>query len=153
MIEPTLDDRDRARRIRVETRFGGFDVDPQDVLLFPDGLPGFEPCRHFLVLSDDSGGLLYCLHAVDGADASFLAVDPRLVLPSYRCDLSTADRQRLRADEHTSLLWLALVTMVGELEGSVNLRAPIVINPAGMIGYQVMPHNTLYPLRHPLKLG
>jgi len=33
---------------------------------------------------------------------------------------------------------------------SVNLRAPVVINPARMVGCQVMPHDSLYPLRHPL---
>lgn len=140
-------------KTHVETRFGGFEVDPRDILTFPDGLPGFEQCRHFIVLSDLSGGPLYCLHAVDGAEASFLAVDPRLVLASYRCVLGTADRQRLQVKEGDSLLWLALVTMDGEQEGTINLRAPIVINPAAMIGFQVVPHNTLYPLRHPLRLG
>ncbi|HEY7789426.1 MAG TPA: flagellar assembly protein FliW [Vicinamibacterales bacterium] len=144
---------DDPPRLRVETRFGGFDVDPRDVLTFPEGLPGFERCRHFIVLSDLSGGPLYCLHAMDGGDASFLAVDPRLVLPSYRCELGAVDRQRLQTKEGNSLLWLALVTMDGEQEGTINLRAPIVINPTGMTGFQVMPHNTLYPLRHPLRLG
>jgi flagellar assembly factor FliW len=144
---------DVAAPRRVETRFGGFEVDPRDVLTFPDGLPGFEQCRHFIVLSDLSGGPLYCLHAVDGPEASFLAVDPRLVLASYRCVLGSADRQRLQASEDDVLLWLALVTMDGEQDGTINLRAPIVINPARMLGSQVMPHNTLYPLRHPLHLG
>jgi flagellar assembly factor FliW len=36
---------------------------------------------------------------------------------------------------------------------SVNLRAPIVVNPARMLGFQVMPHNSLYPLRQPLALA
>ena len=31
---------------------------------------------------------------------------------------------------------------------SVNLRAPIVINPGTMMGQQVLPHDCLYPLRH-----
>jgi flagellar assembly factor FliW len=152
MIEPDIQPRARSR-VRVETRFGGFDVDPRDVLLFPDGLPGFEQCRHFVVLSDLAGGSLYGLSAVDGTEASFLAVDPRIVLPSYRCELSAGDRRRLQAGENASLLWLALVTMTDEESGSINLRAPIVINPERMIGFQVMPHNTLYPLHHPLKLG
>jgi hypothetical protein len=28
-----------------------------------------------------------------------------------------------------------------------------VINPGCMVGFQVMPHNSLYPLRHPLPVG
>jgi flagellar assembly factor FliW len=41
--------------------------------------------------------------------------------------------------------------VTADAEGAtVNLRAPIVINPSRMTGFQVMPHNSLYPLRHPL---
>ena len=88
------------------------------------------------------------LHAVDGAEASFLAIDPRQVLEGYRCELSDADRARLGADKTTTLLWLALVTVEADGAMTVNLRAPIVINPNTMIGQQVLPHDCLYPLRH-----
>ena len=89
---------------------------------------------------------------MDGPAASFLAVDPRVVLPAYRAELGAADRLRLGAAEDQQLLWLALVTMDAGQGPSVNLRAPIVVNPARMLGCQVMPHNSLYPLRHPLAL-
>ena len=35
-------------------------------------------------------------------------------------------------------------------EVTVNLRAPVVINPAGMVGQQVIPFQSIYPLRHVL---
>jgi flagellar assembly factor FliW len=139
-----------AGRIRVKTRFGEFDADPRDVLHFPDGLPGFEQCRRFVVLSSMTMAPLQCLHAVDGVPATFLAVDPRLVLPRYRCVLSPGDLARLGANEQTLLLWLALVAVDDRDEATVNLRAPVVINPERMIGFQVVPSNSLYPLRHPL---
>ena len=47
-------------------------------------------------------------------------------------------------------LWLALVTVEQSGAVSVNLRAPIVINPGTMMGQQVLPHDCLYPLRHVL---
>jgi flagellar assembly factor FliW len=46
-------------------------------------------------------------------------------------------------------VWLAVVTVQAE-QTVVNLRAPIVINPARMLGYQLMPSNSLYPLRYEL---
>jgi flagellar assembly factor FliW len=33
---------------------------------------------------------------------------------------------------------------------TVNLRAPIVINPEQMLGQQVIPYQCIYPLRHVL---
>jgi len=137
-------------RIRVRTRFGEFDADARDVLSFPDGLPGFEQCHRFVVLSSMTMAPLQCLHAVDGPPATFLAIDPRLVLAKYRCVLSSGDLLRLGASDKTLLLWLALVAVDDAGEATINLRAPIVINPSRMVGYQVVPSNSLYPLRYPL---
>ena len=52
--------------LRVQTRFGEFEADARNVLCFPVGLPGFEQCRRFVVLSSMSMAPVQCLHAVDG---------------------------------------------------------------------------------------
>ena len=119
-----------------------------DVIRFPHGLPGFEACRGFVLMTSDSLGPLQCLKSVDGPQASFLVIDPRRVLAEFRCELGEADRRRLAASSDDTLLWLSLVTI--ELDGTitVNLRAPLVINPAHMVGHQVVPHNCVYPIRH-----
>ncbi len=151
MTEPEpLTELEQDTRISVDTRFGAFEADLRDMVTFPDGMPGFEACRRFVVLSSIEMAPIQCLHAVDGPPASFLAIDPRLVLPSYRSVLSQADRLRLGVTDEGPLLWLALVTVADDNSAVVNLRAPIVINPTRMTGFQVMPHNSLYPLRYPL---
>ena len=124
-----------------------------DTIRFPQGLPGFEKCRGFVLMASDALGPLQCLKATEGPSASFLVIDPRRVLADYRCDLSDIDRARLGADEDDTLLWLALVTI--ELDGTiaVNLRAPIVINPAAMVGHQVVPYHCVYPIRHVVAEG
>jgi flagellar assembly factor FliW len=137
-------------RLRVQTRFGEFEADPRNVLHFPVGVPGFEQCRRFVVLSSMTMAPVQCLHAVDGPAASFLVVDPRIVLPDYRCILSGPDRERLGVTEDIPLLWLAIVTVQEDQRASVNLRAPIVINPARMLGFQVVPYDSLYPVKFPL---
>jgi flagellar assembly factor FliW len=121
--------------------------DEQDIVCFPYGLPGFEACRGFALFKAEAAPFQW-LTSVEGPAASFLTVDPRLILPNYRYALGKNDLARLGADEDTPLLWLAVVLL--EADGSVaaNLRAPIVINPATMLGQQVMPQDCLYPLRH-----
>jgi flagellar assembly factor FliW len=135
---------------RIQTPFGEFDLAAHDVLAFPNGLPGFERCRRFVLLSSDEELAPFrCLQAIDGPSATFVVIDPRAVLASYHAVLSQADMARLGATPDSTLLWLAIVTL-DAAEPHVNLRAPIVINPASMVGYQLMPSNSLYPLRHPL---
>lgn len=127
-------------------------VSPPDVVRFANGLPGFEACRGFVLLAAEQVGLQY-LTSVEGPPASFLVVDPRRVQPGYRCQLSEADRKALGASEEEALLWLALVTVEPGGAVAVNLRAPVVINPARMLGRQVIPYESLYPLRHVLLKG
>lgn len=133
-----------------ETETAGADAGT-DVITFAKGLPGFETCRQFVLRATENSAL-HCLSAVEGPDASFLAVDPRRVLEGYRCQLTEADRLSLGAaeDGDEGLLWLALLMAEPSGEVTVNLRAPVVINPRTMRGQQVIPFQCIYPLRHPL---
>lgn len=120
---------------------------------FSRGLPGFEACRSFVLMASEDDANLHYLKSVDGPPASFLVIDPRRVMPEYRCELSENDRHLLGAAEDTTLLWLALVMVEATGAITVNLRAPIVINPARMVGQQVIPYHCVYPLRHVLVEG
>jgi len=117
---------------------------------FPRGLPGFEGCRSFVLMAPEDDGILQYLKSVEGPPASFLVMDPRRVLPTYRCVLSDHDRQQLGAEADSVLLWLALVIIEPDGTIAANLGAPLVINPGRMIGHQVIPHDSAYPLRYVL---
>ena len=140
--------------IAIETRFGRFEVRDESVITFAEGLPGFDQCRRFVLLSSEDLAPLWCLQGLDAPEPSFLAIDPNLVLSRYRRSLSEADRARLGGDD-TDLIWFALVTL-GEDEGDdavVNLRAPIVINSDRMVGIQLVQHRGQYQINHPLAIG
>lgn len=137
-------------RITVETPFGTFDVESRDVVTFPRGLPGFEQCHRFVLLSHATFAPLRCLYAVDGL-VSFLAVDPKAVIPAYRCSLPVEHRANVGAEADTPLVWLALVAGGdGDDVPTANLRAPVVINPTSMRGCQCVLDDAQYPVRHAL---
>ncbi len=142
-------------RIQLATRFGTFDADRRSLVSFPSGLPGFEQCRRFAILYSVEAAPLQCLHAVEGPAASFLAIDPRLVMPEYPCPIGESDRRRLgvHAEASSGLLWLALLTISAHGAAFANLRAPVVINPATMTGCQLLPQSNEFPLRHPVALS
>ena len=119
-------------------------------IVFRDGLPGFEACRRFALLVSDATAPLRRLDALDGPPASFLGIDPRLAMSGYRCDLREPDRRRLEATPATPLVWLALVAVETDGTVTVNLRAPVVINPDRMIGRQVLSDDAAHAVRHVL---
>lgn len=125
---------------------------PGQVVTIRDGLPGFEQCRRFVVISSPDLEPLVQLQGLDGSRPSFLAIDPRRVQPGYDTVLSPADRQRLAAGERDVLLWLVLVHLEGE-RLLANLRAPVVINPQRMLGLQVVAADSPHETHHELLVG
>jgi flagellar assembly factor FliW len=134
--------------LQVHSRFGDAEVNPRDVLYFADGLPGYESVHEFVLLDVPEQAPLKLLHAVNSAEPCFLVIDPKAILPSYRCELGASDRHRLGAADDSGLVWLAIVMVEENAQVSINLRAPIVLNPASMSGRQVMPNACVYPLRY-----
>lgn len=132
-----------ADNATVDTQLGRH----REIVVFPYGVPGFEACRSFVVFAADAAPFQW-LTSIEGPPAAFLTVDPRLIMPGFRCALGKGDLERLGADESSPLLWLAIVQIDEDGTVAANLRAPIVINPVTMRGQQVMPQDSLYPLRH-----
>ena len=125
----------------------------RNAVAFPDGIPGFEACRRFVLLGAEAIAPLQRLEAIEGPPAAFLGIDPRLVMDGYRCRLTPTDLRALGADAESTLLWFAIVAMEADGTFVANLRAPIVINPQRMLGRQVLPDDGLYPIRHVLRAG
>jgi flagellar assembly factor FliW len=120
-------------------------------IAFPDGLPGFEQCRQFVLIASPALDPFTCLSGIGPNAPSFLAIDPRRVLDDYSRELSTADLARLEAAPGQSLLWLAIISP-NEDGARVNLRAPLVINPDTMRGLQLLDMDETFAVDHPLYL-
>lgn len=123
---------------------------PSGVVTFADGLPGFEAARHFVLVTSPTIAPFTIIQGTDEGGPSFVAIEPQRVAPDFRPALESADRARLGAAADGPLLWLALVTARPRTEATVNLRAPLVINPASMRGIQVVPAESPYTINHPL---
>lgn len=137
--------------VTLETRFGTFEVMSQAIIVFPDGLPGFEACRRFVLLSSEALAPLQCLHAMGGEVPSFLAIDPGIVRSGYQSEFDPGDWARLGGLAARQLVWLALITLDPDgTHSTVNLRAPVVINPETMVGMQIVSDDPVHSVRHAL---
>lgn len=135
----------------LETRFGTFQAAEHDVIQMPGGMPAFEACARYVLVGGPDIQPFTCLQGLDAPQPSFLVVDPCLVAPTFRQTLSSMDYRRLDASERDSLLWLAIVHIAGD-DITINLRAPLVVNPRRMLAIQALPHESAYRHNHPLRL-
>jgi len=140
----------QVQPVRFETRFGPLETRNSNVVEFPEGIPGFEHCRRWVLIGSDELTPLQCLLSLDAPEPSFLTVDPSLVVPDYTRHPGPAAQAKISAEPGDGLLWIAIVTLTENKRGTVNLKAPIVINTTRMRGCQIILDDGAYPVDFPL---
>ncbi|TJZ69785.1 flagellar assembly protein FliW [Chitiniphilus eburneus] len=124
----------------VKTRFGEVEVDPNTVLTFPLGLPGFEPCTRFKLLHEDKPQpKILWLQSLDEPALAFSVVTSELLGVNYQIQLSDEECELLQLEEPddvTLLLVLARPPEEGDRPISANTQAPLIINSKSRLGLQ-----------------
>ena len=135
-------------------RFGTLEVTEEAVVRFPDGLPGFEELREFLLLSPPELDPVQFLVSCADPEISFPILAARLCLDGYAPELDRSDMQALGVSEPAALAIYTILTFHPESERvTANLRAPLLINPSARIGRQVTLPDSTHSLRHALVGG
>ena len=119
------------------TRFGVVDIDPDDVLLFSNGVFAFESQRHWVLLADADNDAVAWLQSVTDPAVALPLVSPRRFVPGYQVRIA---RNQLTPLELAALDKAFVLNVISRNEGrlTVNLKAPIIINLDRRIGRQVV---------------
>lgn len=130
------------------TRFGRIDVDDDDLLTFPSGLPGLEDCRRWALLADAATDALGWLQSTTRGDVALAVVSPRRFVPDYQVRIPRSELAPLRLGEIGDAQVLLVVAHCGTAL-SLNLKAPIIVNIEARTGRQVVASGDL-PVRYEL---
>ncbi len=122
------------------TRFGSVEVSHQHLIVLSQGLIGCPSLTRFVAIESDAGGVFRWWQAVDAPDTAFVILDPLSVVPDYDLrglDVEWAD---LGVDDPALRQVVVVVTAPGPTLESVtlNLAAPILINPTTRQGRQIV---------------
>jgi flagellar assembly factor FliW len=137
--------------------FGRLSYDPESVIEFPAGLPGFESARRFVPVELAEYHPLVFLQSVEPEGPCFPALPVTAVDPEYRLEVSPEDLalvglgpRRQPAPNGQAPLALAVVT-VARTGITANLLAPIVVNLANRRAVQAIRPEPCYSHAHPLE--
>jgi flagellar assembly factor FliW len=121
-------------------------------LTMTDPLPGFPRYRDYALVPADADSRLYWLQSVAPDGPRFLAVQTASFFPEYAPDLPGGLRAELDLDDAGEARLFCLVTVPrgDPSAATVNLRAPIVVNPSAGRARQVVLTDG-YPIRRPLR--
>lgn len=146
---------DASEKIVLDTRFGRIEIDPASVLNFKSGLLGFSDAHEFALieLDNEKYAQFRVLQCITDPSLSFIVFPPSL-------DNGLIDRADIEAAGKAvgipfeNLVVLLLVTVRRQQESnslSVNLRAPVLINPVELEGVQYVLPSEKYPVRFNLQ--
>jgi flagellar assembly factor FliW len=131
--------------------FGDLEVPVDKIIKFKEGLPGFPQIERFTVLELDQFKPFQYLQSLDDPPIALLVLNPFLIDPEYKFDLSNADMEDIHGSSTGEIAVYAVATVPGDpTKATVNLMAPIVINDVKRLGKQVILHESDYSVKHPL---
>jgi flagellar assembly factor FliW len=136
--------------MKIATRFGEVEYDPENLLHFPEGLIGFEDLRDFIVMPNAKEGPLFWIQSVDDPAVAFVLTDPTNFFPDYGVLPDQNERRKLGMGESDECYVLSVVTVQPDRQVTLNLAAPVLFSPGRNRAVQVILENGKYQSRTPL---
>ena len=131
------------------TRFGELEVADSEIITFPRGILGFEAVKQYILL--DGSGPFGFLQAIEEPDLTFIVIDPRFIVQEYKVEVPKYEVQEIEIEEPSQAVALSIVTIpANPQEMTVNLQAPLLINPSNRRAKQVVLTDHDYNMRHPV---
>ncbi|NOQ46695.1 MAG: flagellar assembly protein FliW [Desulfobulbaceae bacterium] len=135
---------------KITTRFGEIKYNPQDAVLFPKGIIGFENLRHFIVMPNKKEGPLFWIQSIDDPEIAFVVTNPTNFFLDYQIAPDDQERKTLEIEKNDDYYLLSIVTVPPSREITLNLAAPIIFSPKTNRALQVILEDSSYDFRTPL---
>ena len=131
------------------------DIADESIVTFPEGLPGLDDCKRFVILRPEGIEPILLFQYVEDENLSLPVIPVSAVRDDYQFQISSGDRELLGfpdgLDISETALCLAVLVLPGEdLPPNCNLFAPIVVNVATRKAKQVLQLDSDYPTAFPL---
>lgn len=133
------------------SRFGQVQTSQEEVIIFPQGLIGFEASRHWLIVPDPANPEIAWLQSSSEPRVALPLISPRKLAPDYKVVIASRQLVSLNIRSTDRIYILCVVSKSGKTL-TMNLRSPIVINLTKRLACQVIASDTL-PLAMPISLG
>jgi len=127
--------------------FGAQEIDPDTVIRFPAGIPGFEQHHQFKLFHEEGKPTIFWMQSIDDTEVVFSVSLPELFNISYEVNLSDEDCALINLQEPGNATVLVILTRAEGNPNSgdtaqvtsdirANLNGPLVINVRDKLGMQ-----------------
>jgi flagellar assembly factor FliW len=133
------------------TRFGELEIDEDDVIQFPLGIPGFEDKHRWILVGDDNNAIMW-MHSTEDGGLALPVTTPDSVKSDYNAQIPRESLEPIGDVMEGDVAILIVVTIPPERpwDMTANLKAPIVVNRANRVAMQTIALNDDYDFRYPV---
>lgn len=129
------------------------DLDPQKVLEFRDGIPGFPASQRFVLSDLSEDGSFQLLTSLDEEAVSMVVSVPWQFFPEYKPEIDSTQERELGLSSSDEAVVFCPVTLDGDTDTIYfNLLGPFVVNARTRQGRQIVLSDNAIPFRAPLAL-
>lgn len=134
------------------TRFGEIEIDQADIIVFPEGLPGFPDERDFVLIPYAEDSPFVYLQSATEDYLAFLMTDPYLFFDDYKFAIDDETMGELEIQDKNEVYVFAMVTVPkGNVKKmTANLVAPVIINTKRSRAKQMILEKSGYNTCHPV---
>ena len=133
-------------------RFGEIEVEEDEIVHFPAGIPAFEEEHDFLIIPYAEGSPYVFLQSVQTPNLAFLMTVPLVFFPDYEFTIDDDVEKELGLTSPEDVLIYTILTLAGKeiRDLTANLMAPIVINVKTRLAKQIVLDRSSYTTKHRL---
>ncbi len=136
----------------IRTKFlGEVEIEEKNILVFPEGILGFEDSRKFILLPIPGNDVFQVLQDVEHDYVSFIVTDPWKFMESYDVEVPDEELLKINIVKKEQIGVMGIVTLSDTFEKStLNLLAPIILNTEHLMGRQYVLNQAGYSTKYPL---
>ena len=129
--------------------FGEIKAKEEEIINFTKPILGFDNCRQYLLIENESIFPTFWLQSIDCLDIAFPVVSPYSVDENYSINLHAHELEDIQLNRIEDALILTLMVVPQSISSiRTNLRAPIIYNPINRMAKQLILNDDKYPIHH-----
>jgi len=126
-------------------------VQEQNIVQFPFGLPGFEMLTKFLIVELDDYPPFYMLQSLEEQEVTMLILNLKLLKVGKDIQIPRKEYSKIHLQDMTDAEVYVILKINSEThQFTANIRAPLVINTRERTGFQVILENDQLSVEHSL---
>ena len=130
--------------------FGEIEIEDEKVIIFEEGIPGFEMLKQFIFIDSEDNVFNY-LQSIENTEVCFIIADPYQFVKDYAPIINESYFQKLGGGENEDFALFSVVCIKSCIEEStINLAGPLLIHSEHKKGVQVITEDKKYKVNHKL---